>query len=194
MNNKSSMKFLVRRVILLSAPFILWGCSWIFGGGYGAEEAAAVKKIGVGSGRIKDPNYPLGEAAQYKGRLYWPVPGARPISKFGRRRGQWHDGVDLAAPVGTPIYSAHAGTVEYAGDGFEGFGKLIAIKSKGLVTFYAHNSENLVDRGDYVEGGQLIGLVGRTGRVTGPHLHFETRIARPSGPPVAVDPMRFFIR
>jgi murein DD-endopeptidase MepM/ murein hydrolase activator NlpD len=185
---------LLLRIVLICCPIFLWGCSWIFGGGYGSEEAAAVKNIGVGSGRIADPNYSLGQAQQYKGRMYWPVPGVKPFSKFGRRRGRWHDGVDLAAPVGTPIYAAHSGTVEYSGDGFKSFGNLIAIKGSGLVTFYAHNDENLVRKGDSVQGGQLIGFVGKTGRVTGPHLHFETRIVRSRAAPIAVDPMRFFRR
>ena len=155
-------------------------------------EVAVAPKIGMGAGRAEIPKTELGYADQYIGNLYWPVPRAKVFSKFGRRFVRWHDGIDLSAKVGTPIYAAHSGKVEYAGAGFRGYGNIIAITGKGLTTFYAHNDRNIVKTGDYVEGGQLIAYVGKTGRTTGPHLHFETRIHRYGRAPIAVDPMKFF--
>ena len=182
------------RIILATLFFCLTvsGCSLFRGSSDVPLEAQVAPIIGVGAGRLVGQSAELGYAEQYRGKLYWPVPGAKVFSKFGRRFVKWHDGVDLAAKRGTPIYAAHSGKVEYAGSGFNGYGNFIAIRGKGLTTFYAHNDRNLVSTGDYVEGGQLIGYVGQTGRTTGPHLHFETRIHRPPHPPTAVDPLKFF--
>ena len=170
------------------------GCSIFRGEQQVPVEVAVAPKIGMGGGRAEIPKTELGYADQYIGRLYWPVAGAKVFSKFGRRFVRWHDGIDLAAKVGTPIYAAHSGKVDYAGAGFRGYGNIVAITGKGLTTFYAHNDKNLVKTGDYVEGGQLIAHVGKTGRTTGPHLHFETRIHRPGRAPIAVDPMKFFLK
>jgi murein DD-endopeptidase MepM/ murein hydrolase activator NlpD len=172
--------------------FVASGCSIFRAERDVPLEVQVAPIIGVGAGRLIGPSAELGYAEQYRGKLYWPVPGAKVFSKFGRRFVRWHDGVDLAAKRGTPIYAAHSGKVEYSGSGFNGYGNFIAIRGKGLTTFYAHNDRNLVRTGDYVEGGQLIAYVGKTGRTTGPHLHFETRIHRPPHPPTAIDPLKFF--
>lgn len=174
--------------------FLLAGCSLFREDSRIPLEVSVAPKIGMGAGRAEIPKSDLGYADQYIGNLYWPVPGAKVFSKFGRRFVRWHDGIDLSAKVGTPIYAAHSGKVEYAGAGFRGYGNIIAITGKGLTTFYAHNDRNLVKTGDYVQGGQLIAYVGRTGRTTGPHLHFETRIHRYGKTPIAVDPMKFFLK
>ena len=106
-----------------------------------------------------------------------PVPAAMVTSHFGWRilRGvsDHHDGLDLAAPKGTPIYAAASGEVIYAG--YNGsYGNYIKIKHPdGLVTLYAHCSELLVETGDTVSQADEIGLVGSTGNSTGYHCHFE---------------------
>lgn len=87
-----------------------------------------------------------------------------------------HRGVDLAAPMGTPIYATHSGTVVFSGWS-NGYGYHVVIDGpNGLQTFYGHNSRNTVKTGQKVQQGQLIGYVGSTGVSTGPHLHYEVRI------------------
>ncbi len=110
-----------------------------------------------------------------KGRFVWPVVGTI-TSGFGRRNGRPHDGIDISAPEGTPIRAAADGRVVYSGDELKGYGNLIVIKHTGnFFTVYAHNQVNLVKEGDFVKQGDIIGRVGQTGRITGPHLHFEIR-------------------
>jgi len=112
------------------------------------------------------------------------VPSSRPIdgavgSGFGLRtdpfngRAALHTGLDFPAQAGTPIHAA-AGGVVMSAQPHPQYGNLIEVDhGRGLVTRYAHTSKMLVHAGDIVRRGQLIGLVGTTGRSTGPHLHFE---------------------
>jgi lipoprotein NlpD len=119
--------------------------------------------------------------------LRWPVAAPRLTSPFGRRWGRDHDGIDMAAPIGTPVYAAAAGVVIYAGDQVRGYGNMVVIRhNDGMVTVYAHNSVLLAHAGDVVGVGQEIARSGDTGRSTGPHLHFEVR--RGGNPQ---DPMKF---
>ncbi|MFL2916809.1 MAG: LysM peptidoglycan-binding domain-containing M23 family metallopeptidase [Thalassobaculaceae bacterium] len=106
----------------------------------------------------------------------WPARG-RIISNFGPRLGGLHnDGINIAAPKGTPILAADHGVVAYAGNGLKGFGNLILIKhSGGWVTAYAHTEKIFVRRGTQVKRGQKIATVGNTGGVKKPQLHFEVR-------------------
>ena len=107
--------------------------------------------------------------------LAWPTPGVL-ISGFGTRERDEHDGIDLAAPEGTPICAAASGTVLFSGEQ-RGYGKLVLLAHEGdLVTVYAHNFENLVTAGQRVERGAQIARVGHTGNATGPHVHFEVRV------------------
>jgi murein DD-endopeptidase MepM/ murein hydrolase activator NlpD len=104
----------------------------------------------------------------------WPVDG-RIISPFGRRQRGWHAGMDIKAEMGTPILAAAPGVVISSGQE-RAYGRIIRIEHEnGFVTVYAHNLENLVEIGDRVSGGTIIGTVGRTGRASTPHLHFEVR-------------------
>ena len=106
--------------------------------------------------------------------LAWPVEG-RVISPFGRRRSGWHAGMDIKAEMGTPILAAAPGVVISSGQE-RAYGRIIRIEhDNGFVTVYAHNLENLVEVGDRVTSGTIIATVGRTGRTTTPHLHFEVR-------------------
>ncbi len=115
-------------------------------------------------------------------RLLWPVRGVI-FSSFGQRGSEHHDGLDLAAPAGTTIVAAADGTVLFVGEQ-HGYGRIILVEHTGdLITVYAHNSENLVAIGDHVQRGQPIARVGSTGNATGPHVHFEVRVAsRPQDP------------
>lgn len=109
----------------------------------------------------------------------WPVASRRITSYRGFRndpfegRRQWHDGVDIDGDMGDPIYAVASGVVTWAGRRST-FGQLVEIShARGYVTRYAHNSLNLVAVGDYVQRGQEIARLGRSGRVTGSSLHFE---------------------
>lgn len=95
------------------------------------------------------------------------------VSPYGMRAGRMHEGVDLAATLGTPIRAAAAGEV-YAAGWATGAGNRVDIRhSSGLVTKYFHMSRIAVSKGQRVAQGQVIGYVGSTGRSSGPHLHFE---------------------
>jgi lipoprotein NlpD len=109
--------------------------------------------------------------------LQWPVKGVL-TSRFGLRDGAIHDGIDVAAPRGTPIVAADDAEVLWVGVQ-RGYGNLVILKHfDGLVTLYAHNDVQVVKAGDRVRRGQEIARVGETGRATGPHVHFEVRRER----------------
>ncbi len=94
-------------------------------------------------------------------------------SRFGTRWGRMHEGIDLAAPIGTAVKAADGGTVIWVGTRGN-YGKMIQIDhGGGFVTYYGHLSKYSVKKGDKVYKGQKIASVGNTGRSTGPHLHFE---------------------
>jgi len=106
----------------------------------------------------------------------WPVNDVQVTSQFGKRSGHHHDGIDLRAGLGTPVYAASNGRVIYAGSKISGYGKMIVIKhDKKLSSVYAHNSKIYAKKGKEVRRGELIALSGNTGRSTGPHVHFEIR-------------------
>jgi lipoprotein NlpD len=105
----------------------------------------------------------------------WPIQGATLASKFGPRGETHHDGIDLAAAVGTPVQAARAGRVLYS-DRLRGYGNIVILEHEGgWATVYAHHRENLVQVGEVVRQGDVIGSVGETGQTTGPNLHFEIR-------------------
>ena len=98
-------------------------------------------------------------------------------SRYGRRWDRSHNGIDVAASTGTPIYAAAGGTITYSGYNSGGYGYLIKMShGNGVETYYGHCSQLLVSSGTTVSQGQLIAKVGSTGRSTGPHLHFEVRL------------------
>jgi murein DD-endopeptidase MepM/ murein hydrolase activator NlpD len=104
----------------------------------------------------------------------WPVDG-RISSGFGRRSRGHHDGIDIVAPKGSPVYAARDGTVIFA-DQLSGYGNVLIVEhAGGFTTVYAHNRSNLVRKGSRVRRGQPIASVGDTGRASGYHLHFEVR-------------------
>ena len=99
-----------------------------------------------------------------------------PHGKYGPRRRRQHQGVDLPLKTGDPVYATFCGRVRISQYNKGGYGNLVIIRhDTGLETYYGHLSERMVEPGQWVEAGQIIGLGGSTGRSTGPHLHFETR-------------------
>ncbi len=112
-------------------------------------------------------------------------------SGYGRRWGRMHRGIDIAAPVGTPVVASAPGVVVASGWNSGGYGKLVKIRHPdGGLTLYAHNNRLLARAGQQVDRGQQIAEMGSTGRSTGPHLHFEIH---PSGRG-AVNPITFLSR
>jgi murein DD-endopeptidase MepM/ murein hydrolase activator NlpD len=115
------------------------------------------------------------------------ISGGIPGDAFGcgPDRPWLHDGIDLGAPVGTPVYAATAGRVMFVGadmdgplcnEGFQGYGLSVMIDAgSGFETLYAHLDQITVEEGQVVEPETVIGYVGATGCVTGPHLHFGLR-------------------
>ena len=141
-----------------------------FDGGYGAKIAYGVMGM----------MYPLSVPAPITSLFGWRI---HPIT--GDRR--FHSGTDLGAALGTPVLAANTGVVEMA-DWVGGYGLTVVINhTNAQQTLYGHMSQILVQPGQAVQKGTVIGLVGSTGNSTGPHLHFEMRQLTPEGW-VAVDP------
>lgn len=152
----------------------------------------AIRKLAVPDKAAWDMEEMLsGGAPEFIQEAIWPLRTGflgRGLKRTGR--GQ-HDGVDMSAPKGTPIYAILDGIVEVVsnnGPGFRGYGRVIVINHGGrLWSLYSHNSANYVKVGQRVTQGDKIAAVGRTGRATGNHLHFELRNAK--GTPL--DPMKY---
>jgi hypothetical protein len=124
------------------------------------------------------------------GGLMWPLQWVSVTSDYGKRGKIFHEGIDLKAPTGTPVYAAQSGHVIYSGSQIPGYGKMVVLKhDNGIATVYAHNSSLLVRRGDRVIQGQRISMSGASGHARGPHLHFETRRGV-----VALDPIQLLPR
>ncbi len=108
--------------------------------------------------------------------LLAPCPIA-PTDRFGPRGRRFHTGLDYPAPAGAPVLAAAAGRVTHAGPLGGGWGTVVVIDhGQGLRTWYAHLSAARAQVGQTVVAGALVGLVGASGRATGPHLHFEVRL------------------
>lgn len=120
----------------------------------------------------------------------WPVDQAKITQEFkDHKHRKPHLGLDLADKKNSPIYASHDGVVVYTGSGFTGFGRFIIIEyGKTWATFYGHLNKSLVKKGDRVQQGQKIGLMGNTGRSSGVHLHFEIRKKGRALDPVAFLP------
>jgi murein DD-endopeptidase MepM/ murein hydrolase activator NlpD len=111
----------------------------------------------------------------------WPLEGTV-TSSFGEREdpingeGAFHSGIDIAAPYGSPVRAAADGDVTNAAMG-SGYGREITIDhGHDVITVYGHLSAMIVVPGQHVSRGQVVGYVGRSGRSTGPHLHYEVRV------------------
>jgi murein DD-endopeptidase MepM/ murein hydrolase activator NlpD len=132
----------------------------------------------------------LANLAKYHRSMHWPVERHIIDSQFGDRRGRFHEGLDLRGSRGDIIRSAHSGKVVFSG--FKnGYGRTIVVQSGPIETVYAHTRRNLIGRSRMVRRGQRIAEVGASGKVTGPHLHFEVRVKTRQGRFVAVNPTYF---
>ena len=168
------------------------------------EQASQIKKIAVKLSRL-DLNLGTQELSLEELDAYlednealimatpsiWPVQGWV-TSGFGERLSPFygeraiHEGIDIAAPVGTLIRASASGIVIQA-SWDQGYGNLVTIAhGYGITTRYGHCAEILVQKGEAVKRGQVIATVGATGRATGPHLHYEVRIYG-----VPVNPLRY---
>jgi len=124
--------------------------------------------------------------SQVTAKWRWPLADVRVTSDFGVRGGNHHEGVDLKASSGTPVFASGPGTVLYAGNRISGYGNMVIIgHDQDLSTVYAHNSRLYVKKGQSIKAGARIALSGNSGKSSGPHLHFEVR----SGV-VALDPLK----
>ncbi|NEO18620.1 MULTISPECIES: peptidoglycan DD-metalloendopeptidase family protein [unclassified Moorena] len=131
------------------------------------------KPVSPGVPPLSQPDMYLPDSPNRFNGYIWPSNGVL-TSGYGRRWGRMHKGIDIAAPIGTPIIAAAPGVVVSAGWNSGGYGKLVEIKHPdGSLTLYAHNSRIFVRRGQQVGQGQRIAAMGSTGYSTGPHLHFE---------------------
>ncbi|AWN23133.1 peptidase M23 [Deinococcus irradiatisoli] len=124
-------------------------------------------------------------------QLRWPIDHPRLTSRFGEEdiefhQEQFHGGLDMAEPMGTPIYAAQEGDVTKSGDGAFGTNVYTVDPVLGLTIIYGHLSATAVEIGQHVKQGDLIGYVGCSGECTGPHLHFELRLGS-----TPVDPLAF---
>lgn len=166
---------------------------WIPGAQGGASFSGAAPAVGAAPDRTDTLEGRWGTDCSDAGREHglrfeWPVAG-RLTSAYGLRRGRPHDGIDIGAAKGTPIHAAEAGKVVYAGDRLGAYGRVVILKHVGSwATVYAHNDANLVDEGDFVEQGDPIARVGRTGNASAPHLHFEIRRSNRPRDPIACLP------
>ena len=142
-----------------------------------------MERINRENARLKVVKSTRIEEALFGDGFDWPVPG--PVSSpFGLRRffndqpRRPHGGIDIAAPEGTEIRAPAAGIVLETGDYFFNGNCVFIEHGLGLQTFYAHMSRIDVEPGERVEAGEVIGAVGATGRVTGPHLHWSVGLNR----------------
>jgi len=126
--------------------------------------------------RLVGRRYP--KLPDYKGPYRWPLGAGIVSSEFGHRWHKAHEGIDIAADAGEPVYASAAGEVLYANNRMRGYGNVVILRHDSkMTTLYAHNQTLKVRLGAKVKQGQVIALLGSTGHSTGPHIHFEMRRA-----------------
>lgn len=129
----------------------------------------------------------------YKGAWRWPLDAGVVSSEYGPRWKKMHHGLDLAADMGKPIYASAAGQVVYSDDKLRGYGNVVILRHDQKTTsLYAHNKKNKVKVGQKVKRGQVIALLGSTGKSTGPHTHYEIRGSKGSINPRKILPKSRF--
>lgn len=160
---------------------------------WGLGITASVVTIGILVHKHRKKIKELAHEAKEKAENWLQPVIAKITSKFGYRtdpktgkQNAFHNGIDLAVPVGTPIKSPMPGIVDVITSGGDGGNQVIIKHDNGYKTGYAHLSKQLVKKGDKVKQGDVIGLSGNTGKSTGPHLHLT--LTDPSG--AKVDPQK----
>ena len=121
--------------------------------------------------------FDLGKKAPVISRAFtWPLQLAKRVSSgFGMRNKKMHKGIDIPAPKNTQIIASNDGIVSFSGKK-KGYGNVVILKhDNNIFSIYAHNSKNLIPNNKLVKKGEVIALVGSTGKSTGNHLHFEIR-------------------
>lgn len=154
---------------------------------------SALLLIGVlASGCATRVNHPLPISNNYPSlsgpvpRFEWPLNTGAVSSGFGERHGVMHQGIDIAAPVGSPIHAASEGEVIFVGK-LRGYGNVVILEHPAeYITVYAHVRSNQVREGQRIKQGKIIAYVGTSGHTTGPNLHFEIRHRR-----VAENPLNY---
>lgn len=161
----------------------------------GAE--LGIDKLRESAGRIEERLQKVYEVRRQKTAFWAALPTVWPVrgfvtSGFGYRGGtrvggtRFHEGIDIASPVGTPVIAAGDGTVTFSGYK-GGLGKVIVLDHGfGISTVYGHNAELYVNEGQRIRRGVVLAAIGMTGRTTGPHLHYEVLVDG-----VPVDPLRY---
>jgi murein DD-endopeptidase MepM/ murein hydrolase activator NlpD len=157
------------------------GCATVY---RGLSDFSATPKLSWSGERLETSEEPKPQAPKFD----WPVDEARMTRGFlNAGRGHW--GLDLANRKGTPILAAADGVVIYTGKGFRGYGKLVVIEHNDeWATLYAHLDRIHVREGQKITRGDKLGAMGRTGRASGVHLHFEIRHHRQPVNPLALLP------
>jgi murein DD-endopeptidase MepM/ murein hydrolase activator NlpD len=147
-------------------------------------DAATLARVETERGELKAALAAGAPERLWRGPFRIPVEGGQPTGGFGLRRlinGQPrspHTGYDWAAPVGTPVHAANAGRTALVSEHFFAGRNIVLDHGLGLFTLYYHLAETRLTTGEPVAAGQVIGAVGATGRVTGPHLHFAVLLGR----------------
>ncbi len=176
------ISYLSSFVVIVVIPFFIGGCASLSTNTSYSQETEYVSPGGyngsngfTGGGEFKGiAKLPPGYMRAEKFSMQWPVQNPRLNRGFKPPSDRKHFGIDLGGHRGEPILAAHEGFVIFAGTGFRGYGKMIILEFNGnFATLYAHLDRILVKNGQFVEPGQPIGQMGRTGRATGVHLHFE---------------------
>lgn len=116
------------------------------------------------------------DGASARAFFHWPVHGQLG-SRFGRRNGRPHQGIDIRAKYGTDILASGPGVVSFTGTQ-SGYGRTVIVRHGKWKTLYGHLSDIDVSVGDHVDGASVLGQVGTSGNASGPHLHFEIRDPR----------------
>ncbi|RZO69032.1 MAG: M23 family metallopeptidase [Parvularculaceae bacterium] len=141
-----------------------------------ATSAMQARAVVIPARRAQEASYSPTAKSKSASPFEWPVRG-RVVQEFqSRGAGGRNDGIDIAAPSGTPVRAAADGEVVYRGSELKGYGNLLLVKhADGYVTAYAHNDSMIVRKGQMVRRGQVIARVGQSGETKEPKLHFEIR-------------------